>query len=75
MLHILIAETISNLKRLIKHSWMVRGKVEKGHLIWKDKATREQISRARQLREDRITEDLCDANHISAALSKTKMHM
>lgn len=41
---------------------MVRGRVEKGYLIWKDKATREQISRARQLREDRIREDLCDAN-------------
>ena len=27
------SETISNLKRLIKHSWMVRGSVEKGHLF------------------------------------------
>ena len=54
---------------------LLDGRVEKSHLIRKDKATREQISRARQLREDRIREDLCDANHISAALSKTKMHM
>ena len=40
-----------------------------------DKATRKQISRARQLEVDLIREDLCDANHISALNSKTKMHM
>ena len=40
-----------------------------------DKAIREQISRARQLEEDLIREDLCDADHISALNSKTKMHM
>ena len=27
------SETISNLKRFIKLSWMVRGSVEKGHLF------------------------------------------
>ena len=33
----LSSQTISNLKRLIKHSWIVRGSVEKGHLFWKNK--------------------------------------
>ena len=40
-----------------------------------DKATRKQISRARQLEVDLIREDLCDADHKSALNSKTKMHM
>ena len=44
------------------------GKCGKGpSLLQKqDKATREQISRARQLEEDLIREDLCDEDHISA---------
>ena len=53
------------------------GKCGKGPSLLEkqDKATREQISRARQLEEDLIREDLCDADHISALNSKTKMHM
>ena len=53
------------------------GKCGKGPSLLEkqDKATREQISRARQLEEDLIREDLCDADHISALNSKIKMHM
>ena len=55
------------------------GKCGKGPSLLEkqDKATRQEISRARQLEEDLIREDLCDADHISALNSKTKckMHM
>ena len=53
------------------------GKCGKGPSLLEkqDKATREQISRARQLEEDLIREHLCDVDHISALNSKTKMHM
>ena len=53
------------------------GKCGKGPSLLEkqDKVTREQISRARQLEVDLIREYLCDANHISALNSKTKMHM
>ena len=42
------SETISNLRCLIKHSWMVRGSVEKGHLFWKNK-TKLQENRSVEL--------------------------
>ena len=53
------------------------GKCGKGPSLLEkqDKATREQISRARQLEEDLIREDLFDEDRISALNSKTKMHM
>ena len=71
------SETISNLKCLIKHSWMVPGSVEKGHLFWKIK-TKLQENRSVEPGSSKWTsprEDLCDADHISALNSKIKMHM
>ena len=53
------------------------GKCGKGPSLLEkqDKATREQISRARQLEEDLIREDHISATKTTYLLSKTKMHM
>ena len=48
------SETISNLKRFIKLSWMVRGSVEKGHLFQKNK-TKLQDNRSVELGSSKRT--------------------
>ena len=54
LLWVAVPETISNLRCLIKHSWMVRGSVEKGHLFWKNK-TKLQENRSVELGSSKRT--------------------
>ena len=65
-----ILGTVLNLKRHIKHSNMVQGRVPgTGPSLQEkqNKATRDQIRRAQRLGEDLIREDLCDEDDISAS--------
>ena len=58
-----ILGTVLNLKRHIKHSNMVQGRVPgTGPSLHEkqNKATRDQIRRAQRLGDDLIREDLCD---------------